>query len=164
MSDQRVTNVLERTRPALALAMAACAVAMVVAGFFAQSSRWTDFTDGQSMAWTDGIKPWAIWAAVGGLTVLALLVLVSWNDQWLIFGTAGLFVFWRAGTEAAAYRSQIESDAWATVYDPQEIAIGLKAVPIVGTVGAAIAALLIVVTLATCFRLRASGGSPTLQS
>jgi len=144
--------------------MAASAVAMVVGGFLAKSSRWTDFTDGQSMGWTDGVKLWAIWAVLGGLTVLSLLILNSWNDRWLIFATVGLFVFWRAGTETAAYRSQIESDGWATMYDHQRIALGLEAVPIVGTVGATSAAFLIAVTLAVLVRHRVAGASLGLQS
>jgi hypothetical protein len=131
----RLIDHAERARCVLAWVVAGCAAAMLVSGLFAKSTRWTDISGGQSMAWADGIKPWAAWSVLGGAVILLLLLWTLWTDRWIPLSVASLLIFWRVATLADTYRSRLESADWLSTYDHQRIAFGLRAVPFIAMIG-----------------------------
>jgi hypothetical protein len=152
-----IIHFLERVRPVLVVALSAVAALMMVGGIACKSTRWTNISNGTGMAWKDGVKPWALWAFLGGLAVLALVGVSWWYDRWLLCGIGALVLFWQAGFRASGYRTQLESSDWITIYDHQRIALGLRLVPAVATVGMLSAALLIAATVALLLKERGPG-------
>jgi len=145
MGKNRQIISAEVVRSVLAWMVAACAAGIMIAGFFAKSTRWTDLSSGQSIAWIDGIKPWAVWSVLGGAVVLLLLFWNLWADRWIPLSAASMLIFWRVATLADSYRTRLESADWVSTYDHQQIAFGLRAVPVVGIIGLLSAALLFAV-------------------
>jgi len=145
MGKNRQIISAEVVRSVLAWMVAACAAGIMIAGFFAKSTRWTDLSSGQSIAWIDGIKPWAVWSVLGGGVVLLLLFCNLWADRWIPLSAASMLIFWRVATLADSYRTRLESADWVSTYDHQQIAFGLRAVPVVGIIGLLTAAFLIAV-------------------
>ena len=135
MGRSQLIDRAERARFVLAWVDAGCAAAMMVSSFFAKSTRWTDISGGRSMAWADGIKPWAVWAVLGGAAILILLLWNLWIEHWIPLSVASLLIFWRTATLAGAYRTRLESADWVSTYDHQQIAVGLRAVPFIAIIG-----------------------------
>jgi hypothetical protein len=133
----------ETIQSVLAWLVAACAVGMMTAGFFAKSTRWTDLTNGQTMAWVDGVKPWAVWSVLGGAAIMLLLLWNLWAERWVPLSVASLSIFWRVTTITDSYRSRLESADWASTYDHQQIAFGLRAIPVIAMIGMLSALLLV---------------------
>jgi len=131
----RLIDRAERARFVLAWVVAGCAAMMMISGFIAKSTRWTDISDGRSMAWSDGIKPWAVWSVLGGAVVLLLLLWNMWTEHWIPLSVAALLIFWRVATLAGAYRTRLESTDWTATYDHQQIAFGLRVVPFIAIIG-----------------------------
>ena len=160
MRGDRVINRAETAKSVLAWVVAGCAAAFIVAGFFAKSSRWTDSSGGRSMAWSDGVKSWAVWAVLGGLAVVLLLILNVWTERWIPTGAAIAAIFWRVASIAASYRSHLESAGWESIYDHQRLALGLRIVPFIAEVGILSAALLTSVATWIAWQDRRSSLAP----
>ena len=160
MVRRRFINLAEAAQITLAWVVAGCAAAIIVAGFFAKSTRWTDSSGGRSMAWADGIKLWAVWAVLGSLAVLLLLILSVWTERWIPTGAAIAAIFWRVASIAASYRSHLESAGWESIYDHQRLALGLRIVPFIAVVGMLSAALLTSVATWIGWQNRRSSLSP----
>lgn len=127
---------VERLRLGLSAVGIGAAALVALGGLMGKSRAWTGFEEGGGQGWIDGVKPWALWAFLGGLAVIALLLIGSaWGDGlWLLAG-AGAFLLWHAGNEAAEYRDRIEGGI-LTMYDHHTVSFGLRVVPVVGTIGA----------------------------
>jgi hypothetical protein len=80
-------------------------------------------------------KPWAVWSVLGGAVILLLLLWNLWAERWIPLSVAILLIFWRVATLAGAYRTRLESTDWTTIYDHQQIAIGLRVVPFIAMIG-----------------------------
>jgi len=162
VGTSRLINHAERARFVLAWVVAGCAAAMMISGFFAKSTRWTDISGGRSMAWFDGIKPWAVWSVLGGAVILLLLLWSLWAERWIPLSVAILLIFWRVATLAGAYRTRLESTDWTTTYDHQEIAFGLRVVPFIAMIGLLSAMLL--ASVATWLLVQDRRADPHLAS
>jgi len=138
---------VERLRLALLAVGIGAAAIVVVGGMLGKTWAWTGSREGAWFGWTDGVKPWALWAFVGGLVVIALLLI--WRSRgdglWLVAG-AGAFILWHAGNEAAAYRQRLEGGMF-TKYEQHTVSFGLRVVPTAGTVGAIAVGALALLTL-----------------
>jgi hypothetical protein len=135
--DDRVNWVQLR----LAAVSAGCAAAMVVCGLAFKTTRSVINPDGSSQSFSDGVKPCVGRAVMGGLMILLLLAVGWWFERSLVAAPA-LVIFMWAGRGAAAYRDRLETtfqnDA---IYAEQSLALGLRTVPELATLGAVVAGL-----------------------
>ena len=107
------------------------------------------------------MKPWALWAILGGLVVIALL-LVGYRrgDGLWLAACAAAFLLWHSGDEASEYRGRIESGI-LMMYDHHTVSFGLRVVPTVGTLGAIAVSALALLALGMTAARRFSGCRPT---
>jgi len=145
--EGRAARAVERLRLALLAVGIGAAAIVVLGGMLGKSWAWTGSREGAWYGWTDGVKPWALWAFVVGLVVIALLLIgrSRGDGLWLVAG-AGAFVLWHAGNEAAAYHKRLEGGMF-TMYEQHTVSFGLRVVPTAGTVAAIAVGALALLTL-----------------
>jgi len=129
---------------------------VMLGGMMGKSTAWMGTVDHEGMGWTDGVKPWAIWAFLGGIVVVGLLLIgrSRGDGLWLVAG-ASAFLLWHAGNEASAYRARLEAGMF-TNYDHHRVSFGLRVVPTAGTIGAIVVGVLAVITLGITMSRRAA--------
>lgn len=155
--EGRAAWALEWVTRALLVAGIGAAGIVALGGLVSKSTASTSFGPDGGMGWTDGVNPWAIWAFLGGVTVVALLLGGRSHGEglWLLAG-AGAFLLWHAGNEAARYRERLEAGMFRN-YDEHILSFGLRVVPTVGRVGAVIVGALALLTLGSMVARRVDG-------
>ena len=152
----------ERLRVVLLLGAVGSAVLTTLGGLASKSWAESSYPDGTGEGWTDGAKPSALWALLGGLAVLALLAAGWWwSERWWVLAAAGAVGLWHAGSQATAYRDQLEAGWTWSHYQQHTLSFGLRVVPVVAPVGAVAAGGLTVATLALLLSGRDRAGKVT---
>ena len=148
MSRQHFEELQERALDFLPWLIAACALALIGGGLdFKSTGGWRDLGNGRGMSWSDGAKPWAVVAVLGGVSVLAMVIAGARNGRWTLAGIASIAIFAAAAMLATNYRRDLNTTDRYALYDHMQIAAGLSIVQIAGAVGAVSSALLVIISV-----------------
>lgn len=140
-------RLLESVRERLAFATAISAFLTVLGSLICKSARSVSFVDGTGAGWKDGVKPWALWAFLGGLAILILIGFAAWTDRWTVPAIASIALWVKIATGTVSYRDHLEASFQIqTYYAEQNIADGMYVVPIGAIIGAICAGFLAIVS------------------